>query len=746
MNPRITFAWTFFFALLVAHQVYLWRGGLQVETDLLSLLPKSARDEAAEEALRKLSESASRQVVVLVSGADAPAAARRFELAVDPEVLQPIPLPEALGDSLLDTLLPYRNRLLTPAQEQRLRTESPEALTRRAVLQLQSPMASRIGEFTDDPLQLFSEFLRDRAAASRVRPVDGQLRVGDAVLLRYNVTRGGFALSSTPVIRGALDRAQAKAGDGVRITAAGVPLFAEAASVQANAEVNTVGWGSLAAILLVMFLAFHSPRPLLLVVLSVVTGVACGLSLCVIVFGKVHLMTLVFGASLVGVAEDYGIHYFASRQARPDVERYALMDQLKPGLFLALVTSVAGYVMLAITPMPGLRQVALFSAAGLTGAFLTVIAFFPFLDAGKVKPTRFSQIWAGTRAKWPALRGASMGAALVIAGAVAAFGLMKLHAQDDVRGLQASPPELLAAQRDVAQTIGLSSPAQFFVVHGADEAERLEREELLREKLDALVSKGVLQRYDALSQWVPSPKHQDESRALYAKARAAVLDGLKDELDTPPPYVEGKVLKLEVMLATPVGAALKPLMVDGAHIVMLHEPSREGLAELAALEVPGVKFIDRTADISTLMQRWRVGMTELLGAGYAVIFIALWWRFRSRAWRALLPTAVASALSLALVGYLGEPLSLFHVLALWLLLGMGVDYGIFLLEHEADGGEAWLAVGLGAISTLLSFGLLAVSHTQAIHAFGVTLGAGVTLVWLLSPMFVPPPAAGAEKH
>ena len=94
--------------------------------------------------------------------------------------------------------------------------------------------------------------------------------------------------------------------------------------------------------------------------------------------------------------------------------------------------------------------------------------------------------------------------------------------------------------------------------------------------------------------------------------------------------------------------------------------------------------------------------------------------------------------------YRREPLSLFHVLALWLLLAMGVDYGIFLLEHEAEQGEAWLAVGLGAVSTLLSFGLLAISSTQAIHAFGVTLGAGITIVWLMSPLFVPLPAKREE--
>ena len=55
MNPRITFFWTLLFAALVAHQIHLWRGGLQVETDLLALLPKDQRDEAAEAALRGLS-------------------------------------------------------------------------------------------------------------------------------------------------------------------------------------------------------------------------------------------------------------------------------------------------------------------------------------------------------------------------------------------------------------------------------------------------------------------------------------------------------------------------------------------------------------------------------------------------------------------------------------------------------------------------------------------------------------------
>ena len=76
------------------------------------------------------------------------------------------------------------------------------------------------------------------------------------------------------------------------------------------------------------------------------------------------------------------------------------------------------------------------------------------------------------------------------------------------------------------------------------------------------------------------------------------------------------------------------------------------------------------------------------------------------------------------------------MLALVLLLGMGVDYGIFLLEHRGD-RSAWLAIALGAASTLLSFGLLALSSTPALQAFGFTMACGVSLVWALSPFFRP---------
>ena len=99
-------------------------------------------------------------------------------------------------------------------------------------------------------------------------------------------------------------------------------------------------------------------------------------------------------------------------------------------------------------------------------------------------------------------------------------------------------------------------------------------------------------------------------------------------------------------------------------------------------------------------------------------------------------TVMATVVTLALLGMAGQGLQLFHVLGLILLLGLGVDYGIFFQEpngHHDD--AAWLAAGLSALSTMLSFGLLGLSRTPPLRAFGLTMAIGIAAVTLIVPCF-----------
>jgi predicted exporter len=45
-----------------------------------------------------------------------------------------------------------------------------------------------------------------------------------------------------------------------------------------------------------------------------------------------------------------------------------------------------------------------------------------------------------------------------------------------------------------------------------------------------------------------------------------------------------------------------------------------------------------------------------------------------------------------------------------------------------------LGIWLATLTTILSFGLLALSSANAVHAFGLTLAVGVSLAFLLSPI------------
>jgi predicted exporter len=763
----LALAWLLVLLALGVQQALQWRQHAPIDTDILALLPQDAQDRLLSDVTRRIADANSRDVVVLLGSTDAAATLRAqaaFAAALagdaDAALLQPAGALEGWFDEARTFYAPYRDRLLTPAQRDTLQHAAPDALAQQALAQLYGPMGGpRLTAWLQDPLGLWPAWWQQQAKAAGLRlGEDGLLQAEGKqwAVLRLGTRDSAFQLDGEPHIGALLERAgqaASAATPGLEILHAGVPLHAEAAAVQANREINTIGWGSLAAVLLLVWLAFRSLRPILLVAMSLLVGCGVALAATVLVFGKVHLLTLVFGASLVGVAEDYGIHWFASRQAAPRQSRWSLLRYLLPGLWLALLTSALAYLALAITPFPGLRQMALFSVVGLAAAFVTVILWFPWLDGGTVRQTRFSHWLGNTLQRWPRLRGRSLGGVITALLLFCAGGMLFLHVDDDLRSLQSSPPALMEQQIRISRLLGMPSPAQFFLVQGADAGQLLQREEALTARLRALEGQGRIGSHRALSDWLPSPLQQDADARLAAQAESAVLQavGAVSGEALQRPTFASTPIDLQAFLASPASAPFRPLWIGAlgegvASVVLVDDLSQpSALADLdqAGAGLPGVRWVDRTADFSRLLGHYRKLMSGMLLAGVALVFAALWWRYRRDAWRVIVPTLLAGGLTLAVLALLGHPLQLFNVLALMLLLGMGIDYGIFLLEHRGD-PSAWVAVCVGAASTWLSFGLLGLSATPALRAFGMTLLLGIGLVWLLSPLFrpAPPPTTG----
>ncbi|HTD28312.1 MAG TPA: MMPL family transporter [Xanthomonadaceae bacterium] len=748
--------WAAMVLALCLQQMNFWRH-TRPDTDVIALLPGVKQDAMLAAANQRIVEGATQQVVVLIGSPDferAKSTAEVFLKSVPVRLLKPVTADET-GDAALDFYAPHRGSLLTSEQRNQLAHADIAALANAALARLYGPgLAGGLTDWRTDPLGLWPAWWQARLGKG-MQSRDGWISVDgnglEWVLLRFTTDPRTFRLDGNSGIQSALDAASAQArlaDPKVKILEAGVPLHAEAAAARGNWEMNTIGFGSLLAVLVLVWLAFRSLRPILLVSLTLLIGTVAGVAATTMAFGKIHVLTLVFGASLVGVAEDFGILYFAARQAYPETGTRPLLRHLMPGLFLALATSVLAYLALGFAPLPGLQQMAVFSAAGLLAAFLTVVCWFPWLDRSAPRRSAFSRRIADSLASWPRWRltGTAGIAASLIAVAVIGGGLCKLQVHDDLRYLLNSPTALLQQEREVGGLLGLPSPAQFYLVSGASAEEVLRREEQLKQRLDSFVAKGVLTGYAAVSDWVPSASRQRADAQLSASVESAVVQKVATVMGetVAPVSTSTTPLELDAWLKSPVSGPLRKLWlgnVDGQQgsLVMLQGLSAHtDLLAMQALTsgLPGVRWIDRTLEISRLLARYRQMMTLMLLAGYVLVAAALVWRFKREAWRALMPTVLAALLSQALLGWLGEPLQLFTVLAHFLLLGVGVDYGIFLIEYRDD-PAMWLAVALGAAGTVLSFGLLALSATPALHTFGLTMLFGVTFAWLLSPCFRP---------
>ena len=776
-QPRsyAAWAWLLVVALVVSHNLWLWAGQhIQLDTDVLAMLPQDEQDAELNDATRRLADAANQRVVVLVGAPDWPAAERAGDAfaARLADAHPPIELRYRLdghaADGWIEFFSPYRHQLLTVAQRKHLQDSTIQALANEAVAALYRPMGMpRIGAWADDPLNLFGQWLAGRAGSSRVSLRDGRLMVADqqmqyAVLI-LTQHGSGFSAANSSALQQRLAQAATTAratGRHIDIVTAGVPLFAAAAAGTARHEIDTIGAGSLLGMLLLTWLAFRSLRPRLLVTLSIVVGLACAVSVCMLVFHHLHVITLVFGASLVGVAENYGSNYYSSRLGRPLAERWQMLREQKPTLWLAMLTTVIGYSLLALAPFPGLRQIAVFSATGLLGAFLTVLYWFPALDGGEMPFNHFASWLGGLRRHWPRLGRNRASAVFMLAMlAVSAAGLLRLHASDDIRQLQNAPAGLIADQRRIARLLDFPSPAQFYLLRGNDAEQLLQREEALKTRLDRLVADGLITGYQALSDWVPSAAQQKADARLYddkIDAPGAALSLALAQLDENPHAVSTTAvvpLTLSKWLnqagAEPFrGQWLGDLQGQATSVLLLHgvdDPKKLLRLAQQADGLAGVRWVDKVDEVSQIMARYRGLMGGVIAGAYGLVFVALLVRFGRHAWRALAPTALASVLTLALLGLAGQTLQLFNVLALLLILGMGVDYGIFLLQQPARQAlRPFLSVTLAAVSTQLSFGLLALSSTPALRAFGLTMLFGIGLCWLLTPAFLP--AVAKETH
>jgi predicted exporter len=144
---------------------------------------------------------------------------------------------------------------------------------------------------------------------------------------------------------------------------------------------------------------------------------------------------------------------------------------------------------------------------------------------------------------------------------------------------------------------------------------------------------------------------------------------------------------------------------------------------------PGLTFLDLKAEAGRLVNGYRHESLRLTALGVVAMTLLLWWGLRDAAMvgRVLLPPLLAILFVVTLFTVIGERLSLFHLVSLLLVLGVGLNYALFFnrpFSDEEEKRRTWLSLTVCMLATLSAFGALAFSRTPVLHAIGLTVGLG----------------------
>jgi predicted exporter len=736
-----------------------------IETDLLGLLPQSSQSWV--EADRILTRRASRAFAVLAGSGDfarAKEAAAVFytRLGESPELFDTLDFKvdmSAAGE-IAAFLHEYRYMLLDGESAALLKAGGEKEFAAEALAWAYGAMTlTDLDKLESDPF-LFTErelryYLEAAKMAGNLNPRDGALSAEFEgkhwVLVRGTLSEAGASLDGSGVRK--MYRAAELPPDGaeetaVRFVFSGFPFHSYESAAKARREITVISAVTALLLLLLFLHYFRSPFPVLAILGAAAGSVGSGLAAAFLVFRSVHILTLVFGSTLIGISVDYAIHYCVRRFKLPGEGRRALVKSVT----LSFASSLICFLAFLFAPYAALRQFAVFAAAGLASSCATVMCLsFGFWDDGAKRAARQPRrifFFCDIRGPFRALKKAAAPVlAAILLAALAILILNPPSIKNNIRSLYSVPAKLREWERIASGVLGYVSSGAYGVVSGNSPEEALQREEVFR----ALLEERTETRFLGASRFLPSARTQEEhyraaERLLpLGEAQFRAL-GFQDAPDRDAAWRSdfaakaGQYVRLADLPAG-LGGALSSLLFEGAadtgwYAVILSEDGgfNAAAARDLAAEYDWADAVNKTEDISAELDALTRYMLALLAAAFALILAGLFVLYRGRA--ALKTAAVPAAgilTALALHALLGASLSFFTAAGLALVLGLGLDYIFYLresVEEKTRGADA--AVVLSFVTTALSFGALLVSSFPPVRLLALTVFPGLTAAFIFA--------------
>ena len=602
----------------------------------------------------------------------------------------------------LDFYKKYKNNLLAYKDYKTMKSGDFETITRQAVDNLYNPFSFSLLPEEEDPFLLFTDYITSLGNGGIVNSINGKFYE----IINLKVEKE-LALSPSLMnkeVKNLIDLKEKQSNELVNVYLTGAPVHSYYASARSMNEINIICIISAIFVSGLILGYFRSLKILLPILTSLAIGMGMGYFTTSLLFSSIHILTFVFSTTLIGICVDYSFHYLMECD----------LKKVFKSLTVSMLSTVCALLILLLSGIELLRQIAVFTSAGLITVYFIVILFYQYLPPQKSRnifDLKFS------RAKIFILSFIAL---------VICIGLFRIKFNDDIRTMYKPSKQMLAAEKLYKEVTSTNSNTSFVIVEGDNLQEILEREEIIGEKLNENNT-----AYYAISKFLPSIKRQKENahlhRMLYDEELSVFNELLTSQDLWNIRHFADHCFAEDAFKQIP---QLNEFMLDNTHSMMVLYDV-ENPQFLTCMDK--AHYVNLPVEISNGIKQVRVTCLKILLPIFILLYVLLGFIFSFKnACKIILPSIVASLFSICFISIF-QPINLFHILAIFLITGFGLDYAIFRFNGSKNSNDAVL---ISCITTVFSFLLLAFTSFKLISSLGFVLALGLLSSYILSILLI----------
>ncbi|HNZ27400.1 MAG TPA: MMPL family transporter [Spirochaetota bacterium] len=496
--------------------------------------------------------------------------------------------------------------------------------------------------------------------------------------------------------------------------------------------------------LIIFFFFFRDIKILYYSILPMLLGISLTF-LCIAIFKRnFGGVAFGFGSTILGISSDYTVHYLVKRQICKNMEETE--DKIGKALVIGFITTIAPLAILPLSGIVSLQEIAFLGILSVGFSFI-----FTWFLLRRLAPPGDSCETRLYNFKYLGFKGFIAFIILFLPLLIAVFFL---KFEDNISNLDMVHHEMNRRVEKIKNSFNYTADATMLCFSGDT------KDEVLSKSLKALYHLEKSGAPGFLTPAIFAPDAETlKKRKIFIKENFNALD-FKNELknsifeENSFDAWENSVKNIDNValsaLPTYVENEINSMFVDyeGKIYLVIPIQSRQNFKEIETeLKNGDLDFftIDLMRDNAPRLLKFEKIAALALLISLAVIIIILLIAYRNilYAASALIPALTGLIACFGISPIIGKSINIMHIVASMILIGICVDYGVFVTSSYKDyhGEEGinitFLSILICALITLAGFGALMISSNQAIFTLGVSVFFGIVFSFLSSWFVIP---------